>query len=83
MLSTPARHHKIWRYLGRGVILALSPGTPPREGCQRVSGRQREGVAYMRIAIEVTVRAPLARVWSVWTTPDDIMAWNATSDDWH
>ena len=37
----------------------------------------------MRIAIEVTVRAPLARVWSVWTTPDDIMAWNATSDDWH
>ena len=37
----------------------------------------------MRIAIEVPVRAPLARVWSVWTTPDDIMAWNATSDDWH
>ena len=37
----------------------------------------------MRIAIEVTVRAPLARVWSVWTTPDDIMAWNAASDDWH
>ena len=37
----------------------------------------------MRIAIEVTVRAPLARVWSVWTTPDDIMAWNATSADWH
>ncbi len=37
----------------------------------------------MKITIETTVRAPLARVWESWTTPADIMAWNAASDDWH
>jgi len=37
----------------------------------------------MKITIETTVRAPLARVWECWTTPADIMAWNAASDDWH
>lgn len=37
----------------------------------------------MKITIETTVRAPLARVWECWTTPADIKAWNAASDDWH
>ena len=37
----------------------------------------------MKITIETTVNAPLARVWESWTTPADIMAWNAASDDWH
>jgi uncharacterized protein YndB with AHSA1/START domain len=37
----------------------------------------------MKIAIEATVNAPLARVWSAWNTPEDIREWNAPSDDWH
>lgn len=37
----------------------------------------------MKITIEATVKAPLATVWASWTTPEDIMAWNAASDDWH
>ena len=37
----------------------------------------------MKITIEAVVKAPLARVWESWTTPADIMAWNAASDDWH
>lgn len=37
----------------------------------------------MKIAIETTVRAPLEAVWKAWTTPDDIVQWNAASDDWH
>jgi uncharacterized protein YndB with AHSA1/START domain len=37
----------------------------------------------MKITIETVVNAPLARVWESWTTPADIMAWNAASDDWH
>lgn len=37
----------------------------------------------MRIIVERTVRAPLAAVWQAWTTPADIMQWNAASDDWH
>lgn len=36
-----------------------------------------------RITIETTVRAPLATVWRAYTTPADIQAWNAASDDWH
>ena len=37
----------------------------------------------MKITIETTVRAPLEAVWRGWTTPDDIVRWNAASDDWH
>ena len=37
----------------------------------------------MKIAIETTVRAPLESVWKAWTSPDDIVQWNAASDDWH
>jgi uncharacterized protein YndB with AHSA1/START domain len=37
----------------------------------------------MKITVETTVRAPLDAVWHAWTTPDDIVRWNAASDDWH
>jgi uncharacterized protein YndB with AHSA1/START domain len=36
-----------------------------------------------RITVETTVDAPIARVWKAYTTPEDIMQWNAASDDWH
>lgn len=36
----------------------------------------------MNISIEVTVRASLARVWSAWTTPQDIVQWNYATDEW-
>ncbi|MDE2444549.1 MAG: SRPBCC family protein [Alphaproteobacteria bacterium] len=35
------------------------------------------------ISVETTIAAPLARVWSAYTTPEDIVAWNAASEDWH
>ena len=37
----------------------------------------------MKITVETVVDAPIARVWRAWTTPKDIMQWNAASDDWH
>lgn len=37
----------------------------------------------MKITIETTVKAPIAKVWSAWTTPSDIKQWNTSSDDWH
>jgi uncharacterized protein YndB with AHSA1/START domain len=37
----------------------------------------------MKITIETLVQAPLQEVWRAWTTPGDIMLWNAASDDWH
>lgn len=37
----------------------------------------------MRITVETNVKAPIDQVWSAYTTPADIMAWNAASDDWH
>jgi uncharacterized protein YndB with AHSA1/START domain len=36
-----------------------------------------------RIKVETTVNAAIADVWRVYTTPADIMKWNAASDDWH
>jgi len=37
----------------------------------------------MNITVEKLVRAPIAKVWSAYTTPTDIRQWNAASDDWH
>lgn len=35
------------------------------------------------ITVETTVAAPVERVWNAYVTPEDIMQWNAPSDDWH
>jgi uncharacterized protein YndB with AHSA1/START domain len=37
----------------------------------------------MKITVETSVAAPVENVWRAWTTPADIMQWNAASDDWH
>ena len=37
----------------------------------------------MKITVETIVKAPVAKVWSAYTTPKDIKQWNAASDDWH
>jgi uncharacterized protein YndB with AHSA1/START domain len=38
---------------------------------------------FMKITVETNARAPIDRVWQAYTTPDDIIQWNAASDDWH
>ena len=37
----------------------------------------------MKITVETTVAATLSRVWNAYSNPDDILQWNAASDDWH
>jgi uncharacterized protein YndB with AHSA1/START domain len=37
----------------------------------------------MKITVEQHVSAPMDRVWKAYTTPEDIVQWNAASDDWH
>lgn len=37
----------------------------------------------MQITVEVTVKAPVEKVWKAYTTPEDIKQWNAASPDWH
>ncbi len=37
----------------------------------------------MKITVTTTIAASIAKVWKAYTTPDDIKAWNAASDDWH
>ena len=36
-----------------------------------------------KINVETIVVAPIAKVWHAYTTPEDIVKWNAASDDWH
>jgi len=36
-----------------------------------------------KITVETLVAASLEDVWRAWTTPSDIIVWNAASDDWH
>lgn len=35
------------------------------------------------ITIETLVHAPIEKIWTYWTEPQHIQAWNAASDDWH
>jgi len=35
------------------------------------------------ITVETKVAAPIGKVWSAYTTPEDITQWNAASEDWH
>lgn len=37
----------------------------------------------MKITASVSVSAPIERVWSAYVSPEDIIKWNAASDDWH
>lgn len=37
----------------------------------------------MKITVETLVNGPIAKVWNAYTTPADIMQWNAASSDWH
>jgi uncharacterized protein YndB with AHSA1/START domain len=37
----------------------------------------------MKITVETTVKAPIEQVWRAYTTPEDIIQWNAASADWH
>jgi len=35
------------------------------------------------ITVETTIAAPIERVWTFYTDPAHIIAWNSPSDDWH
>ncbi len=37
----------------------------------------------MKISVETLVKAPIAKVWRAYTTPEDIKQWNTASADWH
>ena len=37
----------------------------------------------MKITVETIIAAPIDVVWTAWTTPADIVQWNAASADWH
>lgn len=37
----------------------------------------------MKITVETLAKAPISKVWSAYTTPDDIKQWNTASADWH
>lgn len=37
----------------------------------------------MQLTVASSVSAPISKVWRAYTTPSDIMKWNAASEDWH
>jgi uncharacterized protein YndB with AHSA1/START domain len=48
-----------------------------------LSRQQWSNSLVTKITVQTTVAAPLKDVWRAYTNPDDIMQWNAASDDWH
>lgn len=43
----------------------------------------RVSIVPMQIVVSTLVAAPLPDVWRAYTTPEDIVRWNAASPDWH
>jgi len=37
----------------------------------------------LKITIETVIKSDINSVWKAWNNPEDIMQWNAASDDWH
>jgi uncharacterized protein YndB with AHSA1/START domain len=37
----------------------------------------------VKITVETKIDAPVDAVWRAYVTPQDIVQWNAASDDWH
>jgi len=37
----------------------------------------------VKVTVDTIVHAPVAEVWKAYTSPSDIVKWNAASDDWH
>lgn len=35
------------------------------------------------ISVQIKIKAPIAKVWKIWTAPEDIVRWNNASEDWH
>jgi len=35
------------------------------------------------ISVQAKINASIEKVWKHWTTPEDIVNWNNSSDDWH
>lgn len=42
-----------------------------------------ESVNKIKVTVEATIKAPVEKVWKLWSTPEDIKQWNSASDDWH
>jgi uncharacterized protein YndB with AHSA1/START domain len=36
-----------------------------------------------KITVEATIKAPVAKVWKLWSEPKHIKNWSYASDDWH
>ena len=37
----------------------------------------------MKIRVATKIESTLDEIWKMYTTPEDILQWNAASDDWH
>jgi uncharacterized protein YndB with AHSA1/START domain len=53
------------------------------ERCFAAKRQEFEALSPMRISVSTTVTAPIDKVWRAYTTPEDIIQWNAASHDWH
>jgi uncharacterized protein YndB with AHSA1/START domain len=42
-----------------------------------------ETTSRTKITIQNTIKAPVEKVWELWTKPEHITKWNFASDDWH
>jgi uncharacterized protein YndB with AHSA1/START domain len=51
--------------------------------CDTFLASAPHGNCTMKITVETTIHAPIAAVWDAYTRPEDILQWNAASDDWH
>jgi uncharacterized protein YndB with AHSA1/START domain len=42
-----------------------------------------KALANKLVTVETIIKAPVEKVWRLWTEPNHIINWNNASDDWH
>lgn len=42
-----------------------------------------ETTSKTKVTVEAAVKAPVEKVWKLWSEPQHIVKWNNASDDWH
>src|SRR5687768_14757483 len=42
-----------------------------------------ETTAKTTITVETTIKAPVEKVWKLWSEPEHITKWNSASEEWH
>jgi uncharacterized protein YndB with AHSA1/START domain len=71
------------KFLGRRAPASLPLQNALRGRSTGLEHSENPKELVMKITVETLVKAPIAKVWDAYSSPEDVKVWNTASDDWH